>query len=1127
MNNKISFLNSSWKFVVALAVLVLAVPLSVVAQEQTSSIRGTINAADGSPAAGATVRVTDTRTSAGRSTSTNQSGTFNASALKIGGPYTVTISASGHASQSITDIYVALGDVYTFDVTLSADTLEEIIVTATAMDTVQVAMGPSATFTFQELQDAPAINRDITDVVRMDPRMHIDEAGFRGDSIHCNGAASRFNSLTVDGIRLNDQFGLNFNGYPTARMPFPFDAVHQVAVEMAPFDVQYGGFTACNINAVIRSGTNEFHGQVFYDYTDDSFSGDTLEGQPVDLGSWERERYGVALGGPIIKDKLFFFAAYEYLDEPEIFDRGPSDAPAAGTFVKGVTQAQLTRIRDIAIDTYGYDAGAVVRNLPTTDEKYLLRLDWNINDDHRANFTYMYNDGFNIAESDGDSDEFEFSKHYYERGAELESVAAQWFANWTDNFSTEFRVSSIDLTNRQINIGDNDFGEVQIRTFNNGSRATVYLGADDSRHTNNLNWDTLAFKLRGELIVGDHTISGGWELDDLEVFNLFIQETQGEFEFESECDADLTPTSGDGDGEYVDGCIDQFESGDPDDITYENASGSNNPADAGVTWGYKINSVYLQDEFPLLDGDLTVIAGVRYDWYTSDDLPVENSLFIARNGFSNADNFDGEGLVQPRIGFSWEATDRLSVRGGVGLYSGGNPNVWLSNNYSNTGILTAEADDTDIANRPISDGIGGDTLFNIPTTSGDGPQGGTLPIWNVPQEMFDVVTNASGDFGVNAIDPSFEIPSAWKYALGATYHFDLPGGWGQGYTIAADFQYSKGQDDAIIVDAALEQIGVTLADGRPIYKNVDRADPDCTVGGVLDPLAPGCGDRAFRTDYVLSNTIQGGSEQTSWSFVLSKGYDWGLDWTLGYTHVNSDDVNPMTSSVAFSNYFFVAVSDPNNPGQARSNYEFSDRFILKLQYQKEFFRDLRTSVSVFGQTNAGRPSSTVFQDGGVTFGDEHGDRHLLYVPTGPTDQNVVFGPQFDTTAFFEYINATGLSAFAGGIAPRNYAKSSWWTKFDVRIEQELPGFSPEHRFKAFILIENFGNLLNDDWGVFYEFDFPRRQQVVEFPTVGFDDAGIDPVTGQYLYDRFTPPPGQSRAADASLYEIRFGVSYQF
>ena len=1095
-------------------------------------MRGTISNADGSPAAGATVRVTDTRTGGGRSTTANDRGVFQASALRIGGPYTVAISAPGQTAQTITDVFVALGDTYTFDVTLSTESIEEIVVTASALNTVSVALGPSSTFTLDELESAPSINRDITDVVRIDSRIHVSESGNRGDSIHCGGANNRFNSLTVDGVRLNDQFGLNSNGYPTARQPFSYDAIQQVAVELAPFDVQYGGFTACNINAVTKSGTNEFHGSAFYDTTSDSMTGDSLEGQPVDLGSFSEDRYGFSIGGPIIKDKLFFFAAYEYLDGVERFDRGPSDAPAAGTFVQGVTQAQLDRIKQIAVDVYQYDPGEVVRSLPLDDEKILLKLDYNINDDHRASLTYMYNDGFNIAESDGDSNEFEFSNHYYERGAELETGVAQLFSNWTDNFSTELRVSTNDLINRQINIGDNDFGEVQVRTYANGTRATVYLGADDSRHSNRLNYDSVGFKFTGEYTVENHTISAGWERDELEVFNLFVQESQGEFEFEALCGSS-----------NPDGCIDAFESGDPDDITYESGAGSNDPEDVGVTWGYEINTVYLQDEIQLMEGDLTLIFGMRHDWYTSGDLPVENQNFIDRNGFTNAANFDGESLTQPRFGFSYQFNDQLTIRGGAGLYSGGNPNVWLSNNYSNNGILSAEADDADIVNRPISDGLGGDTIFNIPTTTGDGP-GGNLPIWNIPQDMFDEITNATGNFGVNAIDPDFQIPSAWKFALGATYEF------GDYYTVNVDFLHSRGQDDAIIIDGTLERIG-TAPDGRPIYDNIDRADrgfipsdgspqfdfgcydPDGTLNPdarrTTDPNRTTCSSRLFAADYILTNVRDGDSEQTVLTAGISASYDFGLDWNLAWTHVDSDDVSPMNSAVAFSNYAQIAVSDPNNPGQARSNYEFGDRIIFRASYRKDFFGDLATRFTVFGAANEGRPYSATFADGGFTFGDIIGDRHLLYVPSGPSDPNVEFLPSFDQDAFFAYLDSTGLSAYGGGIAPRNSFTSDWWTKFDVKIEQELPGFSPDHRFSAFLVIENIGNLLNDEWGVLYEADFPRYQSVVGFPDLGppfFNDSGFN-ASGQYVFKDFLVPDGQSRAADASLWEMRMGVTYRF
>jgi hypothetical protein len=328
----------------------------------------------------------------------------------------------------------------------------------------------------------------------------------------------------------------------------------------------------------------------------------------------------------------------------------------------------------------------------------------------------------------------------------------------------------------------------------------------------------------------------------------------------------------------------------------------------------------------------------------------------------------------------------------------------------------------------------------------------------------------------------------------------------------ADYLHTEKEDSAFIRNAALIEVG-TGPDGRTLYRKVDRSNPAC----IEDPTLPDC--FRFEEDFILSNATGDDGDSDVWSLGLSKSYDWGLDWTFGYAYTESSEVSPMTSSVAFSNYVNMSVSDPNDPGVARSNYNVPNRFTFRANFRRAFFGDYMTKFTLFGRVNEGVPFSAVYTNGGDLFGDTLDFRHLIYVPTGPGDPNVQFAGTFDQAGFFEYLEQTGLNEYAGRIAPRNSMTSSWWHKYDIKIEQELPGFSPDHRFAAFFLIENVGNLLNDDWGVLKEQGFPRNQAVVQInETTG---------TGPYLYEQFFSPAPQGRVADASLWELRFGVSYDF
>ena len=1028
--------------VVALGLSTSVISTDALANSTTSAIKGQISGPQGNPAPGTKITITHVPSGTTKTAIVNSSGLFSAKGLRVGGPYTVTVDSDKFEDTKIDNIFLTLGETFPVNVALeSEENIETIVVTGRIVNKNYGSNSPSSSFNLKDIQLTPTVNRDIKDVIRVDPRIYINESG-SSDSVVCAGGNPRFNSLTVDGARMNDNFGLNSNGYPTVRIPFSYDAIDQVAVELAPFDVQYGGFTSCNINAVTKSGGNEVHGGVFIDYTSDSLKGDSLEGDDIDTGSFDEKRYGFNVGFPLIEDKLFFFAAYEKLDGSQIMDYIPIDNG-------DVVQSDIDEIIQISKDLYNYDPGTMVPSIPVEDEKILVKVDWNINDDHRLSFVYNYNDGFEIGQSDADSSEIALSNHFYERGAEFTSMVSSLYSDWSDNFSTEVRIGYSKVDNRQLSLErDSGFGEFRIEDIGANGNVSVYLGPDDSRQANKLDYENLAIKIAGTYYLDDHELYFGYEREELDVFNLFVQHNETETRFNN---------------------LDDFKSGLADDVYYGNAN-SHNPDDAAGEFKYALNTVYFQDKFELEDYDVTITAGLRYDWYTSDDKPTHNQNFEDRYGYSNAQNLDGVDLIQPRFGFNWTASDQLEVRGGFGLYSGGNPNVWISNSYSNDGVRNIQDSIRDVQI------LGPDAIVY---------NGSGQPGYDIPQDLFDEIGNGSSDSDTNVTDPNFEIPSEWKYALGLTYVTESE------YVLMADLLYTDKQDAAVVQNLANGQVD-TAPDGRPVYAGVNHGR---------------------NNDFLLTNVKGDSGDTTVLSFAASKEYENGLSFTASYAFTEANDVHPMTSSVAFSNYHGIAVTDSENPGVATSNYEIPHRFTLNLAYTHEFIEGYETQFSLFGQANQTNSYDYNFHSRSSGFGFNNNNRQLLYVPA-IDDSKVVYGADFDQQAFNDFIESEGLTR--GRNMERNELDGSWWTKFDFRVEQQLPGFRKDDSASAFLVVENLGNMLNDDWGVLKQGTF--LQSAVRASIT--DD-------GQYSFNSFDSPTAQSRQTDASLWEIRIGVKYDF
>ncbi|MFZ8201538.1 TonB-dependent receptor [Alteromonas portus] len=1018
-------MSSSAKFSRIAAAVALSIGLSTtaMAQETSSAIRGSISGPMGNPAPGTEIVLKHLPTGATKTITVNSAGQFTLSGLRVGGPYEITIDSDKYQDTVVSDVYLTLGEPYDFNYALEEKNDIEVIQVSASQIAVSAfgAMGPSASFDLTKLENAPTINRNITDIIRIDPRVYVDETQGDANPVQCVGKSNRFNSLTVDGVKMNDSFGLGSNGYPTIRMPFSYDAIEQVTVEIAPFDVIYSGFTGCNINAVTKTGTNEVHGGAFWDYGSDSLQGDSLEGDDISSPSYSDKRYGFHVGFPLIKDTLFGFVSYEKYEGSSLFTRGTRGSGAINEV--NLSQENLDEIIRISNELYQYDPGVVPTSIPEEDEKLLVKLDWNINQDHRLSYTYNYNDGNFFNTSDGDLDEFELYNHLYEVGTELQSHVISLYSDWNDKFSTEIRYSYLDVDNRQISnenasgtVGGANFGEMQIYVEDEltGEDVIVYLGSDDSRQANDLDYTVNGLILRGYYSLDNgHDLTFGYEREDLDVFNVFVQHTETEMRF------------------Y--GGIEAFEAGLPGAIYYNNAP-SGDPNDAAAEWGYAVNALYVEDEF-MFNDDLTLTVGLRYDWYTTDDAPEENAEFVESYGFSNSSNLDGEGLIQPRIGFNYYLNDSTELRGGLGLFSGGNPNVWLSNNFSNNNVLQFGARGRDYGYTDGSRSLFDDDV--VYSGVEDGVPAG--PGYGIPSELFDAVAAGDGsNFEINYLDPDFEIPSELKLALGVTHQTE------EDYILQADLLVSRTQNQAIVLRGDIDQVGTT-DDGYAIYES-NRVP-----------------------SFVLTNSDEDSVSYTV-SLAVSKAYDNGVSLSGGYAYNNAEDVQPMTSSVAFSNYQFRAFTNPNEQVSSLSDYNIEHRLTLNVSYSMELFDGYPTSIGAFGLIQSGKPFSyTLSQD----------------------DSNGVFG-------FTPYLDSNNVLPVGG---ERNGEDGSWWNKVDLRLTQQLPGFMKDHSASAFIVFDNFTNFLNDDWGV--------AERVI-FNTVEVGDT--------------TP---EARIGDASLWEVRVGFNYNF
>ncbi len=1079
------------------------------AQETTSSIRGSV-ASGGAAVAGAEVTITHVPSGTTSTAVTNADGSFSANGLRIGGPFAVSIKAGGFEDSEVTDVFLNAGTALRLPINI--ERASEITVTASKSGALETSTGPITALNREDIEGAASINRDIRDLARRDPFTTIDLTNSR--TIEIAGTNGRLNRFSVDGVQFSDDFGLNNGGLPTARGPVPYDAIEQFSVKVAPFDVSEGDFQGGAINVILRSGANKFKGSAFYTYTDENLTGDRTRGVPVSL-DFDSKQYGGILSGPIIKDKLFFMVAYEKADEAKPFDSGPQGQGFAAP-IPNLSAAQVDQISGIAKTKYGYDTLGVIRNAIEADEKYVVKLDWNVTDDHRASATYIRNVGTvgnqrNTFTTVATPQLGLFSTGY-ELSEEVNSGVFQLNSSWSDDFSTEVRASYRDYNRGQTPFGARTLGEITVcvdpvtagsLTSCTSGQPSVSFGPDVARHSNKLNTENLSVDFTAKLEAGAHSFKAVAGYTDTSVFNLFVQRTLGEFYFDSIAD---------------------FQAGKAGQLRYGNAVPSLDPNDGAASFSAQTWTFGLQDDWQINDA-LQLTIGARYDLFASADRPPLNPNFLARQGFSNRSTFNGRGVLQPRVGFNWKASDRLILRGGFGVFAGGSPDVFLANSFSNTGQLTNEirlrrntsANQCDISTSVVNAAaICNAALNNVALTSIPGLVTGFLA----------TNTAALAASPVNAIDPNLKIARQFRATLSADYEANL-GPLGDGWLIGANLLYGDTMQGYTWTDGRSVQSGA-LPDGRARYIGLIAGDSN--------------------QDLLMTNSKRGRS------YVgvvrLAKSWDFGLSVDGSYTRSNVKDENAITSTTASSLYNNNVFIDSNRAAYGRSIYEIKDQWKFNIDYKTELFGDNETRIGIFGEYRSGRPYSLTALDRTtgrlVVLGTVgNGGRGLLYVPT-LNDPLVSFDSAASLTAFNALIAANGLEKSRGKILAKNSLTSPDFFKIDLHLSQELPLFVGNAKIKLFADVENVLNMIDSDWGALRQVNFPYAATVADVaclsapvPT-GSAPGSANPAGGtfaaantastqacaQYRYSAVTSPDVVLRGRE-SLYGIRVGVKVSF
>ena len=1008
----------SLRFAAFFALLFTCVP-SLSAQVVTSEIRGSITDQNGRPLSGVQVSVTDMRTNVTVGSLTNDNGRYFVTQLQPGGPYTVTARLIGYRVQSQAGVDITLSSAQTVNFVLqeSAVEVDELTVTVESNPVFsQSRTGQATTIETQEIESFPTINRQLLDLALLSPYANTFESA---PSIA--GKANRLNNIQIDGAVNNDVFGVGETGTPGGQgnaKPITLDAIEEFQILVAPFDVRHSNFSGG-----LFSGFGLF--------TNESFVSD-LDGQ--EFGEFSDTQLGGTVGGPLVRDKVFFFGAFEaqILDNPfEGFEPGVGNDFSDGL---GIDPQDAVDIRDVFQNTYGIDAGTTgafaVEN-PRTN--VFGRFDIQLGDRNKLVLRHNYSRARNsLACNRGGFGEYCFTSNLAPFTSITNSSVAQLFTRLGDRWDNELLVGMTFIDDERD--PQSPFGQVTTE-----ASFDFLVGAERFSQANSLDQSIFQFtdNLTGRF--GDHRLTFGTHNEFYSFENLFEPGLLGLWTFDS---------------------ITDLENNTPSEFIRRVPASGVAEEDLPAKFNAIQLGFYVQDEWSASD-NLTLTGGLRIDVPIFPDSPRENSAFNSAFGVDNTE-VPSNLLFQPRLGVNYTMPGEYTtqLRGGIGLFAGRSPYVWISNAYGNTGIQSVDL---------VCEGA------NAPGFNPSGPAPSTCVDGSGADE--------SGLPIINTIDPDFKFPLDLKISAGVDR--ELPAG----FTATAEILYSKAVEEVFFEELNLGPVtGVDPVEGRPYYGT---------------PTASGCGSRGgcfennviddnFRNVVNLTNRSE--SSALLLTFGLQKQFSDWLRLRGSYTWADVQDIQVQQSSQATSNFGRNPINgDPNNPEKTDSNYEVENKIVLGATAQWDFSDGwyVQVTPTYFGQS--GLPYSYVVR------GDPNGDNYrnpvisrdndLIYIPNDVSE--LAFINQGEADAYDALINSDEcLSSQRGSLMTRNSCRNPWNSTFDINFTVGIP--IPGAGSRTVELVGIVQNLFAT------RFEQSRVDRGIEVLRVTGREGGAD--NGRFVYD---------------------------